>query len=558
MKGIVDILYDLKTATVSRRKEVEMSILKSLDKLHASEELIQDTLKYCKTNGKQDKSHKNVIPIKKRLAIAGIASVLIVLSTGSVFAFNSYVNNGRYKAINTAQNLDHLEGVTDENGNTYQYDQTQDMNQTIENKNLTVTFVSYVADTNKVIFKVEVCSTDGSAINEMNDNRVAVIARDKFRNITITVDGQEVELPGIHYDGNNTPSGAACRTQRVDKGADPARAQFEITYEDYSRELSNANIGITLNEYISDYTDFEEIDFIKNNVAELFENVTLATEDAFTSVNSTTGGDKSVQLARGDMHIKFCNQYPDAYIDNAGYIADPVSAEQRQMFVMTIVPGSESETSELMKLVFQNQSSGYAVVKDRRLLDDGRIQIAYSYNTDSYFEKTAENSYQDTTNEQLSNITLKKIIIKSNVQNESEYDPYTTVSDGTWGYQMAVTSGDSNKPIEKTLDTVVNDSYYQGMFFIAKDFKLTTTTLTVKGTATPEAIAASEKGLMSSSGAYSPVITMKNGTVFGAGDKCSGAGQNAIQDYTWTLPTVINVNDVASVSWHGTVLYTAE
>ena len=80
-------------------------MLDELDKIHASEELIQETLDYCKANSKAAKEHKGA-PAKKitrkinRWVTAAVAcGSIVVLSSGAAYAYNAVTGDSLIKKI---------------------------------------------------------------------------------------------------------------------------------------------------------------------------------------------------------------------------------------------------------------------------------------------------------------------------------------------------------------------------------------------------------------------------------------------------------------------------
>ena len=53
---------------------------------------------------------------------------------------------------------------------------------------------------------------------------------------------------------------------------------------------------------------------------------------------------------------------------------------------------------------------------------------------------------------------------------------------------------------------------------------------------------------------------MKNGTTFNAGNKMSGGFNHNTGkwDALWILPTYVDTGDIASITWHGALIYQAE
>lgn len=178
--------------------------------------------------------------------------------------------------------------------------------------------------------------------------------------------------------------------------------------------------------------------------------------------------------------------------------------------------------------------------------------MEYSCNDDFYYRRTHEGIYYDVTNEHLANIVPKILIPKSENRVISFNEQFSTVSDGTWSYVMDVNADPDNRPIEMAMDMKITDSNDAGKVLNVEKFSISSTELLISGTSETESISSTNSG--------EPIITMKNGTSFKTGNKSAGSGasEGNIKNFGWTLPTVIDVNDVQSVTWHGSVLYTAK
>ena len=530
-------------------------MLDELDKIHASEDLIQETLDYCKanSNSKAAKEHKGA-PAKKitrkvnRWVTAAVAcGSIVVLSSGAAFAYNAVTGdsliNKIYKITNTASSLNYADGITDNNGNSYTYDGMTDVKAVKSDKNITVTMDSYVVDGNKadVIFTVK--TNDGSSLNETTEDKVAVIARDKFNKITVTVDGKTINT------GNSIRADEDyCMQQRVDDASDASKATIKLTLSVPSKTtLDGSNISFKLGDYTSYYEVMESIGFKYDSVADMFKGVTLAGEDEFTGDNSMYGyADSDVVLAPGKMHIEFSDKYAGSYIDNAGYTVKD-STSKSKSFVMTIVPSDETAAAELTRVNVQSTTTGRPTAIRVKKLGDGRIQVTYAADFDRAYSKTEKDIHIDTNETHLASLVMKRVLEsnKAEVLSSNECDV---------AFDCSVSSTDT--AIAYNSDITVNDSYYKGTAMNIKTVKISTTELAFTGSIT----LGGDDARFSGSGSYSPVITMKNGTSFNAGNKMGGGfNRNTGEwDATWILPTYIDTSDVVSVTWHGVTIYQAQ
>jgi hypothetical protein len=352
-----------------------------------------------------------------------------------------------------------------------------------------------------------------------------------------------VELSGDNFD---TAGSAGSFWQiRVDDGSDPTKATIKIEVMTSKSTLNGRTLGFKLGNYTSQYTVTESIGFKYSSVAEMFEGVTLAGEESFTGANpyGYTLSNSDVTLQKGNLHIEFSDKFAGSYIDNAG-ITTKNSPSGKAQFFMTIVPANEADAEEIYRLCFQNTTSGRTERNIERL-EDGRIQIMYSAGEDRTYGNEGDKIDTDLT-------YLESLVLKKNIS--SNYDLALSSSAAEVSFECPVT--ERNGAIEFASDIIVNDTYYEGTVINIKNVKISTTELSMDGSMT----VTSEDGRFSGGGTYSPLFTMKNGTTFNAGNKM-GAGWSSIThewDAEWLLPTYINPEDVASITWHGSVIYQAQ
>jgi hypothetical protein len=356
------------------------------------------------------------------------------------------------------------------------------------------------------------------------------------------VDG--VELVTDNYD--TVGSVGSFWQTRVDDGSDPAKATIKIEILTNKNTLNGRTLGFKLGNYTSQYTVTESIGFKYSSVAEMLKGVTLAGEEAFTGSNpyGYTLANSDVTLEKGNLHIEFSDKFAGSYIDNAG-ITTKNSYNGVAQFFMTIVPANETDAEEICKLCFQNTTSGNTAFEVERL-DDGRIQMMYAASYDRTYDDVEGSKDTDLT-------YLASQVIKKHVA--SSYEIALSSSAAEVSFECPVT--ERNGAIEFASDIIVNDTFYTDVTINIKNVKISTTELSMDGSITTTNV---DDSRFAAGGTYSPLFTMKNGTTFYAGDKVS-AGWSSIThewDSEWILPTYINPEDVASITWHGSVIYQAQ
>lgn len=521
-------------------------MLEELNNIHASEELMQETLNYCKAHSNdvsEGTSDIRKIPHKfsRFAATAAACASIVILSSGAAFAYNT-ATGGKlsrkiYNIINTAQSLNYADGITDDNGNTYTYDGLTDVNLVKSDKNLTVTMDSYVVDGNKADIMFTVNTNDGSPLNEITEDKVAVISRDHFADVKITINGKEL---------NPSERQGYFIQQRVDDASDPSKATIKITLEAMSMPtLDGSKLTFNFSNYTSYYSIMNSVGFRYESVADMLKNVTLADESSFTGENTYGYSDSPVVLAPGRMHIEFSDRYPGSYIDNAGYTVKE-STNGTKTFVMTIVPANDTAAEALSRINVQSTASGLPVALYTKKLDDGRIQLAYSANGDRNFSKSLKGTYIDTDDSHLATLVMKNLVAGDTEQ---------VISSKQCDVSFDCELSGPEAPIYFDTDLIVNDTVYKGTVINVKTVTISKTKIAMTGTIKlPD-----ENARFSGAGTNSPLITMKNGTSFNAGNK-NGAGYDTNTgewDSDWILSTYINPGDVESITWHGTTIYKA-
>lgn len=534
-------------------------MLEELNQIHASEELIQETLQYCKDNKSTGRTSNNtetnsakvkgITRKMNRWAVAAAACAgIVVMSSGVAFAYNQVTGESIFKAIykviNTASSLNYSKGITDNNGNSYIYDNKNLVNDTKINKNLTVTMDSYVVDGNRAEIKFTVKTNDGSPLNEVTENKIPIMARDKFEDIKVSIDGDTINNSTM--DLKKEPR--SVDQMRVDDANDPSTATIMVYVSDPQKEtLRGSTLSFEIGSYSSTYYNLESIGFKYDNVAEMFASETLADDSQFTGDNQYMYVDTDVELTPGNMHIVFSSKYPDTYIDNAGYTTRE-SGDRSKTFVMTIVPENDTVSQELLSLCFQNKTSGFPMALHINKLSDGRIQIEYAADSDRLYSKVNDGINTDTNETHLANLILKKSVANAP---ESE----TVYSNENFSFTCKLDNEEDT--ILTETDVEVRDTVYTGTTVNIKSVELTVTELKLNGLIFTDG---TNDKRFSVSNDNSPLITMKNGTSFHAGNKCGSASNMYNDDWEaeWLLPTYITPSDVQSITWHGVTIYEAE
>ena len=536
-------------------------MLEELNQIHASEELIQETLQYCKDNKSSGRTINNTETNSARVkgitrkinrwAVAAAACVgIVVMSSGVAFAYNQVTGESIFKAIykviNTASSLDSSKGVTDDKGNSYIFDNKNMVNDTKTKNNLTITLDSYVVDGPRAEILFSVKTNDGSPLNEITENKIPIIARDKFEDIQVSIDGGDYfgDTSSEIYFGTDY----SCTQIRTDDASDPSSARIKVVVGDNNiPDLTGSTVSFKISNYSSTYYNMESIGFKYDNVAEMFAGETLADDSQFTGDNSYKYSDTDVELAPGNMHIVFSSKYPDTYIDNAGYTLRESKASKT--FVMTIVPENDTVAEELLLLRFQNKTSGFPMAYHINRLSDGRIQIQYAADHDRLYSKLDDGIPTDTSEKHLSNLVLKKALTKAPASE------VTFTNDEAFTFDCKL--DDNNDTISFKTDITVRDSVYTGTTINIKSVKLDATGLKLVGLIFTDGT--NDKNF---SGAFdnSPLITMKNGTSFHAGNKCDATWNMYNDDWEskWYIMSYISPSDVQSITWHGVTIYEAE
>lgn len=393
-----------------------MKDLSEFDNIKTPKEWIEETLAKTKElekgnqgslDGKEGKGvSKNGHRIEIMAKIAAAVFVVSIVSTGSVYAYNHYA--GKYKMNNTATSLDHFENNVDENGTPYNYEGIQKVDKKTvgTREDVDITVVSMVTEPHKVIIRFEVKEKNGGSLISNDENRVSIVARQRFENVKLIVGDREI-TDNLAMRGSAYVSGKI-RAIRVDDVSDESRAIFELTANRDDVDFTGQNIKVVLENYLDSYYLSEGCGFMFENVAEVVAKGQLAKEDAFFAeeVGKYSDGRSQLKyhLEPGNLHIQFSDIYKDAYIDNMGFHSLGTDMKKDLSFFMTIAPGKDKE--KLQHLSFKNLTTGTLQHVTERKLDDGRIELCVSANMDRQYSQTVDGIYNDTTIEHLKNYIL--------------------------------------------------------------------------------------------------------------------------------------------------------
>jgi len=532
-----------------------MNIKRDLDRIHTKDSWIENTL--SRVNQMEQEKGKNMKKKVNRTSIRVLAAaaIITVLSVGSVFGYN-YVQrtkNNNYEPINTAKSLDHLSGATD-NGIIL-----ETVGTTVTNKDISIECTSYKAEDHTAYIGLYVKTADGSALFDETENKVAVLARSGFDNISVAIDGEPYiayvidgkTTQNILYIQQNQATGKNCRIQMVGNGGDPSCMQYELVYSNNEIELSGKKLSFQVSGFGSDFEVFSDIGFTADNVAALLKSGMPAEESAFV-VDSNAKEYEGVgyELLPGNNKIYFSKSYSGCYIDNFGYHVIN-GYNKTQTFYMTVVCDTDQAREALSKMTFQNIISGSTVCYYKKVLSDGRIQLTYNVNVDRKYSRTNDGIYMDTTVDYIQNLRLKKL--------ENSGDERVITSDAELSFNVDLAPKDQTAMNEISIQPeLVVTSENNQTAFIVHTLKLNSMELTIDGNVQQiPADGSDSMKLFGLSGQFAPQIIMKNGNVVSAGNKVGGGGnvKTGKSSFSWILPSLVNPNEISQIIWHGTVLY---
>ncbi|SEV85681.1 hypothetical protein [[Clostridium] fimetarium] len=530
-----------------------MNIKRDLDRIHTKDSWIESTL--SRVDQMEQEKGKNMKKKKSKMSIRVVvaAATITVLSVGTVFGYN-YVQrtkNNNYESLNTAKSMDHLSGSAD-NGVTL-----ETVGTTVSNKDISIECTSYKAEDHTVYIGLYVKTADGSALFDETENKVAVLARSRFDNISVAIDGEPYvayvtegkTTQNILYVEQNQPTGKNCRIQMVGDGGDPSCMQYELVYSNNEIDLSGKKLSFQVSKFGADFEVFSDIGFTADNVSVLLESGTPADESAFVvEDNAKKYEGIGYELLPGNNKIYFSDRYSGCYIDNFGY--HKINGyNNTQTFYMTVVCDSDQAREALSKMTFQNIITGSTVCYEKKVLSDGRIQFTYNVNVDRKYSRTNDGIYIDTTDDYIQNLRLKKL--------ENPGDERVITSDAELSFDVDLAQKDQTAINEISIqpELVVTSENNQTAFKV-HTLKLDSMKLTIDGSM--QQIPADMK-MFGISRQFSPQIIMKNGNVVSAGN--GGGGGNIYTgnySFSWVLPSLVNPKEISQIIWHGTVLYQAQ
>lgn len=534
-----------------------MNIKRDIDRIHTKDSWIESTL--SRVNQMEQEKGRNMKKKMSKISIRVVmaAATITVLSVGTVFGYNymQRAKNNNYEPINTAKSLDHLLGSAD-NGVTLETVGTE-----VSGKDISIECTSYKAENHTAYIGLYVKTTDGSVLFDETENKVAVLARSGFNNISVAIDDESYvayvtdrKIPeSIKSDQKNKATAKNCSIRMVGDGGDPSCMQYELVYSNNEIDLSDKKLSFKVSGFGDDFEVFSDIGFTADNVATLLKNGTPADESAFVAKdNIKEYVDSGYDMLTGDNKIYFSDQYAGCYIDNFGYHEDNIN--NMKNFYMTVVCDSDEAREALSKMTFQNMITGSNVCYEKKVLSDGRIEFVYDVNRDRKYGRTNDGIYIDTTDDYVQNLRLKML--------ENSGDERVITSNEEFSFDVDLASKDQSamNEISAQLELVVTSEKDQTAFKV-HTLKLNSMELEVDGTVQQIPTDGSDPMKMFGiSGQFAPQIMMKNGNVVSAGNKGGGRGDAKTGKYSfsWVLPSLINPEEVSQIMWYGTVLYQAQ
>lgn len=543
--------------------DIRKDMKREIKGIHTDETWITDTLTKIEQDKKSQESSKGkTIRYHKKMGkrvfrIAMTAASIVVLSTGSVFAYNyTRAKRNNYEPVNTAKSLDHLSDA-EENGV-----ELEESGETVSNKEIQITCTSYKAEKHEVYIGLKVNTTDGSALFDEDENHVAMLMRSGFDNISVSIDGGEY-VP-YRVDGKtrketlikagNEVTGTSCWIMDVGDENDPTMEQYEMTFSNYEMDLTGKKLAFRISGYESEIVTFNNNGFQDISVADLLQSGTVANENDFIPMEGAKDYEGAGwQLQPGQNKIALSDAYPDCYIDNYGFHSGN-GYNKKQLFYMTVVCQSEESKAALRKLTFQNTITGYSERNEINELPDGRLQFVYNINSDAKFSRTNDGIYSDTTAEYLNTIKLKLI-------EKVSTDAKTIISTDNLEFTVDIPGEKAGvmTEIDTNPDVTVKSQYTQDTMVVSS-LTLNSMELKISTSYEPSSDGRDVMKDFGMSGKSAPQIVMKNGTKVSAGQKLSGGGsvKTGKCNFSWILPSIINVADVSQITWHGTVIYQAQ
>lgn len=492
--------------------------------------------------------HKKTTSIMK---VAGIAAVVTMLSVGSVFGYE-YIAK-KYQV--PVRFDDHL-GQAQPDAPIYevQPDKTLNEQESAKGDRVTLEWGKYTLTNHKLIMNVTLRYKDGSMIFDEDENKAVILSTVFFDNVEITLDGNTSDY-GINskqelFFDDNGGNGSGVHVFPLGYEDDGSAVSFEIQYLNFDTDLSGRSLTIKLENVGGEYFCFEGIGSDKT-VGELLSGGIEADASDFVSDDSVADDSgylwdgKKYSLLPGDNKIYFSSEYPECYIDNYGF-ANGQDFDSARAFFMTIVC-DEASREDMKKVCFQNTISGWqtghGVVKE---LEDGRLQLYYTVNSDIAYTNGGRSDI-DTNMSHLDTLVLKK-----NVTRQKE-----TIVTGCW--ETSLTLEKARDTVKAEINLVIPNYNNQGDGLMAESFSMDNLKMTIKGTA----IGSFDLKYFGVNGENTPVIVMKDGTRMQADSKST---DNVIsQNFNtgevtmdFSFPSVVNLENVAGVEFHGVTVWSAE
>jgi len=530
-----------------------MNIKRDIDHIHTKDSWIESTLSKVNQLEQEKGKNKKKKMSKTSVRVVVAAATITVLSVGTVFGYN-YVQrtkNNNYEPLNTAKSLDHLSGSTD-NGVTL-----ETVGTTVTSKDISIEVTSYKAEDHTVYIGLYVKTSDGSALFDETENKVAVLASSRFNNISVAIDAEPYvayvtdgkSIQNILFVHQNQATGKNCRISMVGDGNDPSCMQYEMVYTNNETDLSGKKLSFQVSGFGAYFEVFSDIGFTADNVAALLKNRKPANASAFVvEDNAKEYEGVGYELLPGNNKIYFSDKYPGCYIDNFGY-HKMNGYNNTQTFYMTVVCDSDEAREALSNMTFQNVITGSTVLYEEKDLLDGRIQFTYNVNNDQKYSRTNDGVYLDTTDDYIQNLRLKKF--------EKSGDERVITSDAELSFDVELAPKDQTAMNEiSILPELVVISENDQTAFKVHTLKLNSMVLTMDGSM--QQIPADMK-MFGISKQFAPQIIMKNGNVINAGN--GGGGGNVYTgnySFSWGLPSLVNPKEISQIIWHGTVLYQAQ
>lgn len=233
---------------------------------------------------------------------------------------------------------------------------------------LAVTVRQTVCDNQNLYLSLEVESTDGKPLQESSEFRKSELAREKFAQMSLKIDGKDYN----------------CNLFRTDDASVPDKASFELlSLGDFSG-LNGKSAVLTLKDLTDEVDTCEDAGFLFQNLGQLYAAMTPEEPQNFIRTGLfEVYADKSLiapswTIPAGKQKIKFSSQFPDAHIDNIGFHKTGEYGCQRDVLYISIVPGTQSEVPALKKLCFQNLETMRPVnFDDTVLTGNGIEQVGY-------------------------------------------------------------------------------------------------------------------------------------------------------------------------------------